>query len=193
MNKFKLLPIVILSFSSYAVYASTNQYYGESNNLKPSMENRDEKNQMDAIDIILKDHEHIRDILAKLDKALNDNSQDRQAQFKKLKDFASKHEKMEQDIWYPALEKEHADLKKIIAHLKEEEKEAGDMLKKLDDKKEDKEWISKVRKLVEGIKQHAADEESKLFPKVREMVDKQKLMEIGKKLKEYHEKNDMKY
>lgn len=193
MKRPVLLPIVFLALSSAPVMAYESNSKSENSNRLQTMESRDEKNQKDAIEVILKDHAHIQELLAKLDKSLGGKNGDSRTQFMELKEFLSKHEEMEQTVWYPELEKQHADLKKIIVSLKEEEKKAGDMLKKLEGMKEDKEWDSKVRKFMEDVKHHASDEENKLFPKVRDTVNKQTLMEIGKKLQEYHDKNNMKY
>lgn len=150
------------------------------------------ENQTGAIEIILKDHQYIRQMIAKLNKELNSDPEKSHATFNELKDFLSKHEAMEQKLWYPELEKNDK-LKPIITHLIKEEEDASALLKKIDDTKDEKQWVSEVNDLSKAVEHHAKDEETKLFPKVKEVLDKTTLNAIGEKLKAYHDENNMKY
>ena len=184
-----LLPIIVLSLMSSNTIAHSDTSNPPSATV-PS--NATEKQQMGAIEVILQDHAHIRSMMARLDKSLDTNIDESRATYKQLKDFLVKHETMEQKVFYPELEK-NADLKSIISDLKKEEDAAADAIKKIDGIKDNKEWVSKVKELNKAVAEHAGDEESKLFPKVRQTLDKAKLDEIGNKLKEYKAKNNMQH
>lgn len=180
-----ILPIVVLSLLSPNIFADTNNA-----NPNPALSKSTQKVQMDAIDIILQDHDKIREMIASIDKSLNSNITQSRSDFKELKDFLIQHETMEQKVWYPALEK-HNDLQDIIAKLKKEEQEAGDELKKMDDITDDKEWASTFRQLAKDVAHHANDEETKLFPKVKKSLNKVSLDQIGEKIKDYKNQNEM--
>lgn len=146
--------------------------------------------QTDPIQIIMSDHKYIRESFGNLDKKLNSNVSESRSMFSNLKDFLKKHEDMEQSVWYPELEKKD-ELKSIIADMKKEEDAASKAIKDIDDTKDDKQWVSKVKDLQKAVEHHASDEESKLFPKVKKAFDKAELAKIGEKLQKYHTDKNM--
>lgn len=180
-----LFPIIVLALMSPNTFADAHDASPKSTTLSGK---NVQKEHMDAIEIILQDHNQIRSMIAQLNKSLDSNISQSRILFKELKDFLIKHETMEQKVWYPELEK-FADLKDIITKLKKEEQDAGDELKKLDNITDDKEWVSKARKLNKDVEHHAKDEETILFPKVKKLLDKSSLDQIGTKLKDFKNQN----
>lgn len=144
-----------------------------------------------AIDLILQDHAQIRQMFSMLDTKLDNSIDESRTMFNDLKNFLIKHETMEQTAWYPELEKQ-SDLKSIIAELKKEEQNAGKEIQKIDAIKDNKEWVAAVKKLQTAVNEHAKDEETKLFPKVKQQLSQQKLLELGDKLSKYKADNNMK-
>lgn len=187
MKRSLMLSIALLSLTSTALIADqydTNPYSGS------SLTNPIANEQNDPIEIILLDHAQIRQMMSALENNLNSNLSESRAQFKTLQDFLVKHETMEQKAWYPALEKQEA-LKTIIADLKKEEENAAKALKEIDGIRDDKEWTAKVKGFMQAVEQHAKDEETKLFPKVKEMLDKPQLNALGQQLRDYRTKEGM--
>jgi hemerythrin-like domain-containing protein len=182
-----LLPIICLSLASPALLAAAPNSTTET-----TVKSMHTDEHLDAIASILMDHQHIRQMIAELDRSLDSNIEKSRATFKDLKDFLVKHETMEQKLWYPELEKD-ASLKDIVANLKKEEEDASKEISKIDGIKDDKEWVASVKKLTKAVEHHAKEEETKLFPKARQVVSKESLNEIGAKFQEYKTKNDMKY
>jgi iron-sulfur cluster repair protein YtfE (RIC family) len=190
MKRTIILPLIILPLMSSVAFAASDNSNSDSSGVSTNINDKD-RSKMDAIGIIERDHAHIRELLAKLDKNLDSNITESRSIFKELKDFLKNHETMEETIWYPELEK-NAELKKIIAPLKQEEMDAGKELDKIDSISDPKEWTAKVKKLQKDVEHHAKDEETKLFPKVRKEVKQATLDDLGAKLKEYHDQHDMK-
>lgn len=189
MKRVILLPLVVLTLVSPYVAADYNtkpDAPASSNMNAPNTINENS----DAIGIIMQDHVRIGQMLDALDKKLYSNMAESRTLFKELKDFLVKHETMEQTVWYPELEKQ-ATLKTIIADLKQEEDNASKALKEIDGLSNDNEWVSKVKSLKTAVEQHAQDEETKLFPKVKELLDASQLNAIGKKLMDYRSQNGM--
>lgn len=140
-----------------------------------------------AIEIILQDHKKIEQLISELEKNLNSDIKQSKIKFNELKLFLENHEKMEQKVWYVELEK-NADLKAIIDELKKEEDTASNELKQIDSLPNDNEWTAKVKKIIKDVKQHANNEETKLFPKVKQTLDKSTLDDLGNKLESYKNK-----
>lgn len=188
-----ILPIMALSLMSTSAFSATQ---ANPDHLKATsnaaVNSSQTENDSNPIEIILRDHQHIRQTIAELNKQLSSNIDKSKEMFKNLKDFLVKHETMEQKLWYPELEKKE-NLKPIIAALIKEEEGAGALIKKVENSKDAKEWESNFKTLAKAVEHHATEEETKLFPKVKQEVDKATLNAIGAKLKEYHDSNNMKY
>ncbi len=187
MNRKTFLPVVFLAFISPTIFADINEVKSNQTN---TLAAANQKEHTDPIQIILNDHKQIKKLIGELEKNLNTNISQSRAIFKELKDFLDKHETMEQKTWYPELEK-HNNLKDILSKLKKEEEDAGNELKNIADITDDKQWASKVKNLMKDVKQHASDEESKLFPKVKKELSKSSFEEIGEKMQDYRKQNDM--
>lgn len=176
------LPLVILALTSPIV---VSQEYHSTDHLSVAM-NEHGKKQVhgDAIEIILKDHDHIRGMVSSLEKKLDLSFEESRALFKKLKSALIEHETMEQTVWYTELNKDD-NLKTIIASLKEEEEGAAKAIKEIDETRDMGAWTNKVKKLLQAVGNHAKDEETNLFPKVKKHFNEAQLMDIGSKLEKF--------
>lgn len=186
-----LLPIICLSLISPNTFAK--QYNSASDRMDSASDMSMSENvqtQNDPIQIILNDHGYITNQFDQIISGLDTDVKQSREKFKSLKDFLVKHETMEQKAWYPDLEK-NKDLKSIIADLKKEEDNANKAIKKLDGIKDDAEWAKGIRQFKDDVMHHASDEQSNLFPKVREAMNKDELDKIGKKMIEFRKKNNM--
>lgn len=198
MNRATILPIIffaVVSFLTITAFAQDDLFNGPNNssNHSDSKDNANQNEQMSAIDILINDHKYISKMLALLDKNLNGgNLKKSHAIFEDVKEFLLKHETMEKKVWYPELEK-NKNLASIVSHLLSEEKEAAKELNKLSKKKPSREWAKEVKSLINNIQKHASEEEDTLFPSVKEVFDKTKLEEIGKKLKQFQREKKMNY
>lgn len=190
MKRTIILSLAMLSLVSTAVVAKEDNVMDSRKDAEVSSQ-KSEKNhvQLDAIQIIKDDHEHIRQMIAQLTTSMDANNvEESRSNFKKLKSFLEKHETMEQKLWYPELEKKK-DLESLIKDLKKEEDDAGKNLKNIASIKDNDKWMSEVKKLVKDVENHAKEEEDKLFPKVSDALDKAELDKIAVKLEKYKKKN----
>jgi len=190
MKTAMLLPIVLLTLTSTSLIANQSTTKLDSNGGSEKSMNNTKNEQTEPMAIILADHKRIEGMISNLNKHLDSNVAESRTRFTELKDFLVKHETMEEDTWYPELEK-NDQLKTIIAHLKDQEKEANKAIKEIDGISDDKEWVAKVKKFTKDVEKHAKDEQTQLFPKVKEMMDKNALHDIEKKMQDYRAKNNM--
>jgi hemerythrin superfamily protein len=137
---------------------------------------------MNAIQLILNQHARIRKFLSQLTRSKTPSSLKKS--FEKLSSFLISHETMEQKIWYPFLKK-NTKLKFTIASLINEEKTAAKTIDKIKKIQVEEKFEDKVMELKSAVAHHAKDEETKLFPKVKKLIEETELKKIGKKMKEF--------
>lgn len=143
---------------------------------------------MSAIDIILQDHAQIKQMITQLNTTLDSDVATSRTNFVQLKNFLINHETMEQTVWYPALA-QYKDLKDVISKLTQEEQDVGTALSNLDSVTDDKQWVEQVKKIEQSVAQHAKDEETMLFPKVKKELNDNMLKDIGSQLQNYKTQN----
>lgn len=139
---------------------------------------------MNAINFLKNEHKKIKTCFKKIKEQSNFKKQSEE--FKTFSKMLLRHEKMEQTLWYPVLEKYNLKyVDKIIEHLICEEKDAKKTIQAMVNLKSDKEWKSKFTTLNTDVVHHATEEETKLFPTAAKLLPKDILEEIGKKMVEY--------
>ena len=130
---------------------------------------------MDAIELLKNQHEEVRGMFRKIEKAEGDEKQEL---FEQIADALAVHATIEEKHFYPATKnarteellqeavEEHLAAKRIIADLMEMSPE-------------DPQFEAKVTVLKEQIEHHVEEEENDLFPKVRKMLKKDELEDLG--------------
>jgi F0F1-type ATP synthase gamma subunit len=141
---------------------------------------------MNAIDFLIKEHEHVRKTLSEIDDSSH-RTETKRKMFKTLCNDLIRHETMEQKVWYPHF-KNNTRLNDEVKHLLSEEKTAEKILKKFSDIKTDQEWESQFIKLKGDVEHHADEEEQKLFPEVEKLLNPDDLEKIG--IEMYHFKQN---
>lgn len=144
---------------------------------------------MNAIQLILNHHARIRKYLATITKSKNYSSLKKT--FDKLSAFLVSHEKMEEKVWYPFLKK-NTKLKTTITPLINEEKSAAKTIANIKRLKSEEKFEAKLMELKLAVSHHAKQEETKLLPKARKMVEASELKKIGVKMREFKKQFDRK-
>ena len=130
---------------------------------------------MDAIELLKTQHKEVKGLFKRIEKAEEDEKQDL---FEQLADALAVHAAIEEKHFYPATKnarteellqeavEEHLSAKRLIADLMEMSPE-------------DPQFDAKVAVLEEQIEHHVEEEEKELFPKVRKMIGKEELEDLG--------------
>ena len=130
---------------------------------------------MDAIELLKTQHQEVKGLFKRIEKAEEDEKQDL---FEQLADALAVHAAIEEKHFYPATKnarteellqeavEEHLSAKRLIADLMEMSPE-------------DPQFDAKVAVLEEQIEHHVEEEEKELFPKVRKMIGKEELEDLG--------------
>jgi hypothetical protein len=135
---------------------------------------------MDALELLKQDHEKVSQLLERGQEA---DPKQRKQIFKEIKNELDTHARIEETIFYPALE-EHEELKDMVLESLEEHKQMKTVLRELAKLSPNSERFKpKLKVLKDNVKHHAVEEEEgKMFPKIRKIIDKSELEQLGEEL-----------
>ena len=136
---------------------------------------------MDAITLLRKDHQKVKELFGEVERA--EDPKKRKELFDQIMTELTVHERIEEEIFYPAVEK-RARTKEVKEMMIESYLEHGFVDRIAADvlatKPDDETWKAKVKIMKEQLEHHAfEEEEEKLFPKVEEMFSKEELADLG--------------
>lgn len=135
---------------------------------------------MNAIDFLLKEHNHVRKTLSMVDEQSH-STETKRKMFQSLGQELIRHEAMEHKIWYPCFKNDKV-LFDRVKHLISEENMAEKAIQQLASIKAEQEWENKFSKLKKDVEAHASEEEKRLFPEVQKVLTEAELNEIGIKM-----------
>ncbi len=141
---------------------------------------------MNAIKFLEQQHRQVEELFDKFEKASDGAKKTRQQLCKQISDQLAIHAEIEEKIFYPATKdarteellheavEEHLSAKRIIADLVEQEPE-------------DEVLEAKMKVLKEQVEHHVHEEEKELVPKVKKLLDDERLEELGDELEQMSE------
>ena len=136
---------------------------------------------MDALELLKTDHKTVKDLFKKVEASKSDKQQ--KQLFEEIKMELETHTHIEETVFYPAVAK-HDELKDMVLESLEEHKQVKTLLREIDNLPDDSEKFEpKLKVLMENIEHHAEEEEeAKMFPKVRKLMDAAALDRLGQEL-----------
>ncbi len=135
---------------------------------------------VNALDLIKTDHDKMKDLL---EQALDtDEPGERVDLLHQIRNELMAHERMEEDVFYPAL-RGHAKAKDIVLEGYEEHHVIDMILDELlDVPEESDQWKAKLKVLQENIEHHIEEEEGEMFKQARRAFEKEQLEELGARM-----------
>jgi len=131
---------------------------------------------MDVLTFLKQEHDEVKEVFAKLEKAKGKQAQ---SHFEQLRDMLSLHETMEETFFYPRL-KQDKRAKDLILESYEEHHVLDVLLGEISQLgPSDEQWDAKIKVLQENTEHHIEEEEGELFPKVRKIWDADIRKEVG--------------
>jgi hemerythrin superfamily protein len=136
---------------------------------------------MDALELLKQDHQKVKELF-KQGQQTEDKKQQKQI-FKEIKSELETHARIEEMIFYPAME-EHDELKDMVLESLEEHRQMKTVLRELGKLAASSERFKpKFKVLMDDVKHHAEEEEEgKMFPKIRNLVKGDELRQLGEEL-----------
>ena len=141
----------------------------------------------DAISMLKKDHQKVRQLLAKLEKTTERSARQREELLAQIENEVKVHTTIEEEIFYPAYKdavRSKSDKELYFEAI--EEHHVVDLvmpeIKSTDSRSE--EFAAKAKVLKDLIEHHAEEEEKEMFPKTRKAMDTSELRELGQELQQ---------
>ena len=139
---------------------------------------------MDALSLLKADHDKVKRMLAEGEKTTERAEKTRTEVFETLKAEMMLHERIEEEIFYPAL-KEHPKAKDIVLEGYEEHHVVDEIMGELETTPvTDETWGAKFTVMKENIEHHIDEEEGDMFKQARQVFDADELELLGERMAE---------
>ncbi len=133
---------------------------------------------LDAVDVLTRDHRHIEDLFASYESS-SDPSERTRIAHAVVHDLAV-HGEIEELLFYPRIRSAVADGDALADEAVHEHIEIKRTLNDIDRMRaEDESFDDKMRELMAEVRHHVEEEESELFPRIREAVSRDDLVELA--------------
>jgi hemerythrin superfamily protein len=136
---------------------------------------------MDAITLLTNDHDEVRSLFEQFRTA---NEAEDTARMKELqKQIFSEletHTRIEEDIFYPAVrDTDEEELAETVDEGVQEHHVVKVLMREIEDVSGEDTFVAKMKVLMENVEHHAEEEETDMFPDLRERMSQQRLDELG--------------
>ncbi len=139
---------------------------------------------MDAIALLKADHDKVKKLLADGESTTERGEKTRTELFATIKGELFVHERIEEEIFYPAL-KEHPKAKDIVLEGYEEHHVVDEIMGELEALDvTDETWGAKFKVMKENIEHHIEEEEGEMFKQARQVFDSDELEQLGARMME---------
>jgi iron-sulfur cluster repair protein YtfE (RIC family) len=134
---------------------------------------------MDALELLKEDHQKVKELFEQAE----ETEGKQQDVFEQIKTELETHTRIEETVFYPAMQM-HDELKDMVLESLEEHKQIKTLLREMENLASDSEKFEpKLQVLMENVEHHAEEEEEgKMFPKIRQIMNKQQLEQLGAEL-----------
>ncbi len=139
---------------------------------------------MDAISLLKDDHDKVKKMLAEGESTTERAEKGRAELFAKLKEEMLIHERIEEEIFYPAL-KSHPNAKELVLEAYEEHHVVDEIMGELEETDPvDEQWGAKFTVMKENIEHHIQEEEGEMFKQARQVFSADELETLGARMME---------
>ncbi len=142
---------------------------------------------MDAISLLKTDHDRVKKMLDEGETTTERGVKTRTELLETLKRELTIHERIEEEIFYPAL-KEHPKARDIVLEGYEEHHVVDEIMGELERTDvTDETWGAKFKVMKENIEHHIQEEEGEMFKNARQIFDRDELEALGARMAELKE------
>ena len=144
---------------------------------------------MNPFTLLKSDHEKVAGILASIEETTERAVKGRDELFTRLKEELDLHAKIEEEIFYPALE-DAEETREVTLEAYEEHRLVKQLLAELESEPKDtEEWTAKFTVLKENIEHHVEEEEGEMFKNARRVLSEEEAESLGNQLQEAKRQN----
>jgi hemerythrin superfamily protein len=139
--------------------------------------------ELNALDLIKDDHERLKKMFKRA--LQTDDAAARGDLLQQIRAELVAHERMEEDIFYPALRSASEKAKDIVLEGYEEHHVIDLILDEMFNVPEDTDqWTAKLNVLHENLEHHIEEEEGEMFKRARKAMSDETLQELGRKMRQ---------
>jgi iron-sulfur cluster repair protein YtfE (RIC family) len=139
---------------------------------------------MDVYQILMQDHRIVEELFSEIEKSDDREVERREQLFAKLRKELEDHSLVEENIFYPWIEKLLA-TKELVEQSFEEHAEFEAILQEISEMHTNKDdWLEKINELKDVVQRHVHREEDKMFPAAREELNESRAKELGRQILE---------
>ncbi|MCA1816425.1 MAG: hemerythrin domain-containing protein [Acidobacteria bacterium] len=147
---------------------------------------------LDAIELLTKQHREAQAVIERLSANAQVSDGERRALFEELRDALKLHTKIEEEVFYPALE-DFDETRALIDESYKEHERVKQLLKRMGSAGEGAtregerggDWSSMLAELREAVAHHVGEEENDLFPHAARLLSPGRLREMGYEMRRY--------
>ena len=139
---------------------------------------------MDAIQLLKADHDEVRSLFEQFRQAheAEDSARMKELQ-KQIFSELETHTRIEEDIFYPAVrDADEEELGETVDEGVQEHHVVKVLMREIEEVSGEDTFVAKMKVLMENVEHHAEEEETDMFPDVREKMDQARLEELGAEL-----------
>jgi hemerythrin superfamily protein len=137
---------------------------------------------VDAIEILESDHRRVEQLFDRFRGAEGDAREKGRVVDQVIREL-SVHAAIEEEIFYPAVRAAVAGGDDLVEHSLEEHREVKELLAELGTMSpDDPAFDPKVEKVISDVSEHVKEEEGDHFPRLRQAISANELLEMGAKL-----------
>jgi hemerythrin superfamily protein len=139
---------------------------------------------MDAIQLLTADHDEVRGLFEQFRQAHEAEDMDRMKELQKqIFSELETHTRIEEDIFYPAVrETDEEELAESVDEGVQEHHVVKVLMREIEEVSGEDTFVAKMKVLMENVEHHAEEEETDMFPDLRDKMDQAQLEELGAEL-----------
>ena len=143
---------------------------------------------MDALKLLKGDHDKVKKLLTEGESTTERGEKTRTELFATLKGELTVHERIEEEIFYPAL-RDHPKAKDIVLEAYEEHDVVDTIMAELEATDvTDETWGAKFKVMKENLEHHIEEEEGEMFKQARAVFDPDELEALGRRMEDLKER-----
>lgn len=138
----------------------------------------------DAIAVLTSDHDKVREMFSQFREAKDSRDERRMRSVQEeIFDELETHTRIEEDVFYPAIrDLDVEELTESVDESIQEHHVVKVLMREIADLSDLDVFGAKMTVLIENVEHHADEEESEMFPDVRQRMTSEELEQLGEKL-----------
>jgi hemerythrin superfamily protein len=141
---------------------------------------------VDALELLKSDHDTVRGLFEQFEQAKESgDTQQLKALQEQIFTELEVHTSVEEEVFYPEAKAVGEEAEELVAEGVEEHHVVKILMEEIQAlTPEDEAWAAKMSVLIENVEHHAEEEETELFPQLRETFGDERLQRMGQQLEE---------